>query len=78
MRTQRAFAPGIIDATREAVRRYRDEYTLLPCAVIIHPDDVNPDPPRVFGLTVVRSDSVDRGQVRVSGLADHGMAWVDG
>lgn len=76
MRTQRAFAPGIIDATREAVTRYRDEYVLLPCAVVMHPDDVTPDPPRLLGCTVVRNPSVERGSVRVVGFADAGMASI--
>jgi hypothetical protein len=74
---RRIFASGVVDATRDALIRYRREFTVVPWAVIAHPDDVAPNPPHLHGLVVVRSASIERGTVRVVGPCDNGMASID-
>lgn len=75
-RTGRVFVPGIVNVAELAMRRYRSEYTTIPAAVVMHPADVAPDPPRLHGMTVVRADTVSQGQCRVVGYCDSGIAEV--
>lgn len=78
MDTRRVFVPGVLAKVEHEIGRYRREFTTTPFAIVLHPADADPraEELRVAGCTVVRSESVQRGEVRVVGHADHGVAWV--
>lgn len=78
MDTKRVFREGTIARIEAAVTAYREAYTKVPAVVIVNTADADPraDYMNIAGCTILRSDLVNRGEVRVCGFADNGVASI--